>query len=95
MGPIVGFLGKLVDAAKGLPGVVRDVRRKRILRSMLKDPTFEWRKLDTLARAIGAPEEKTRELLIDIGARAATSSGAELWALTSEVGAAGTRRSDS
>ena len=59
---------------------------------MLNDPTFRWRKLATLARAIGASEEKTRELLIDIGARASTTAGPELWGLTSDVGAAGTRR---
>ncbi len=60
---------------------------------MLEDPEFEWRSIAILARSVGAPEEKVRELLISIGARASTGAGGELWGLTSRVGTAGTRTS--
>lgn len=92
MSAIADLLQKLLDAAKGIPGLMRDRKRKRILQSMLNDPTYEWRKLSTLARAVGASEEKTRELLISIGARGSAASDAdELWGLTTRVGTAGTR----
>lgn len=64
----------------------RDRRQKQILRELLSDPRFEWRSIDTLARAIGAPDDRTRELLVMIGARASTGSGREVWALRSRVG---------
>jgi hypothetical protein len=90
---IVHFIERLLDSVKAVPGVIRDRKRKKILRAMLQEPTFEWRNLATLARSIGASQEKTRELLISIGARASAGSGnTEAWALTSRVGTEGIRR---
>lgn len=91
IGSLADLMGKLVDAARGLPAVRRDHKRKQILRTMLEDPTYEWREIVTLARAAGASEEKTRELLISIGARAAAGRGREVWGLISRVGASGVR----
>jgi hypothetical protein len=92
VGAIAEFAGRLLEAGKAVPGAVRDWKRKKILREMLKEPTYEWRNLTTLARSIGASEEKTRDLLISIGARASTSPGeSEHWGLISRVGSAGTR----
>jgi hypothetical protein len=90
MSAIADLLGKLIDAAKGVPGLRRDQKRMRILRDMLGDPAYEWRSIATLARSIGASEESTRDLLISIGARASAGSGGELWGLTSRVGTTGT-----
>ena len=58
---------------------------------MLEDPRFEWRSIDTLARAVGTPEAKARDLLISIGARASTEGSSEVWGLTSRVGSSGAR----
>ena len=88
---IAELLGKLVEATKGLPGLRRDLKRKDLLRSMLEDPAYKWRSLETLARSVGASDDKTRELLISIGARASTAGGAEVWGLTTRVGASGTQ----
>ena len=88
---IAELLSKLLGAAGGLPGVRRDRKRKAILRTMLQDSRFEWRSISTLARSIGASEEKTRELLISIGGRASAQGKTELWGLTSRVGSSGTK----
>ena len=46
-----------------------DEKRKELLREMLSDTRFQWRKSATLSRVIGADEETTKRLLIEIGAR--------------------------
>jgi hypothetical protein len=79
-------IDKLFEAGKGVPGLRRDQKRKRMLREMLEDDRYQWRSLATLARTIGASEEKTKELLISIGARASTGRGEELWGLRTRVG---------
>ena len=66
-----------------------DSLRRRQLREMLDEPNPEWRRLQTLCRAVGASEEHTRDLLIQVGARGSVTSGPELWGLTSRVGRAG------
>ena len=57
--------------------------RKHLLKKLLEDDQFEWRRLSTLARATGTTEEECRRLLIEIGARGTLSEGEELWALLS------------
>lgn len=89
MSAILDLVTGLLDAAKGLPGLRRDQKRKSILRDMLEDPLYEWRSIAKLARSIGASEDKTRDLLISIDARASTGSGPELWGLASRVGKSG------
>ena len=93
MNAIASLIQALLEAAKGLPGLRRDQKRKDLLRSMLEDKTYKWRSLSTLARSIGASDDKTRELLISIGARASTAQGSEVWGLKSRVGASGTQPS--
>jgi hypothetical protein len=90
---IAGLFQALLEAAKGLPGLRRDQKRKAVLRSMLEDPAYNWRSLATLARSIGVSDDKTRELLVSIGARASTTGQGEVWGLTSRVGSSGTRSS--
>ena len=85
MGTVAELLEKLVGASRGLPGVRRDLKRKATLRELLEEEKFKWRGVDTLARSIGASEEKTRELLVSIGARASVARGAEVWGLKSRV----------
>lgn len=58
---------------------------------MLSDASFEWRSLETLARAVGADESKTRDLLVSIRARASAGGGREVWGLIERVGQSGIR----
>ncbi len=60
----------------------KDEPRKRLLRDMLKAEDYTWRRFDTLQHVIGADEETTKRLLIEIGARA-SEDGKPLWGLIS------------
>ena len=82
---ILGLLGKLVEAAKGLPGLRRDQKRKEILRKQLDEPKPLWCSLATLSGAIGASENKTKNLLISIGARGSRGPNKDMWGLISRV----------
>lgn len=61
----------------------KDNPRRKLLKAMLKDSRFEWRRLDTLAHVIGADYETTKRLLLEIEARA-SENGEDLWALISD-----------
>lgn len=63
-------------AAKAL-----DEKRKRLLKDMLSKGST-WRNLDTLQRVIGANEETTIRLLLEIGARG-SQAGKPVWGLIS------------
>ena len=89
MNAILELLGKLLDSSKALPGLRRDQKRKDTLRELLEAKDLRWRSIATLSRAIGASEEKTRELLVSIGARASVGSGDEVWGLKSRVDSRG------
>jgi hypothetical protein len=93
IGALTDLLRTLLGIGERLPGVRRDQKRKRLLRDMLEDERYEWRSIGTLARSIGASEDRTRELLISIGARASAGAGEEMWGLAERVGTTGTRRS--
>jgi hypothetical protein len=83
--------GKIAELVKVVRDGLRARRRKKILRAMLDDPAFRWRSLTTLATAIGLPEQETRELLSDVGARASTRpESSELWGLVDRHGRSGT-----
>ena len=62
----------------------KDKSRKELLRKMLEaeNPAYpnRWRKLSTLMHVIGANEETTKRLLLEIGARA-SEDGQDLWGL--------------
>ena len=85
------LISSIVDNVFGLLGKVpaarRDEKRKTILRDTLGDERYTWRSIGTLSRLIGADEDRTRDLLISIGARASTGgSEEEMWGLISRVG---------
>jgi len=58
----------------------RDKPRRDILLEMLRAPQHRWRKLETLMHVIGADEETTKNLLLQVGARA-SEDGKPLWGL--------------
>jgi len=55
-----------------------------LLTEMLSHKEFTWRKLETLMHVIGANEEKTKRLLLEVDARA-SEDGQSLWALKSRA----------
>ena len=59
-----------------------DRKRKELLKTMLDDPKFPWRELETLKRVVGADEATTICLLLDLGARGSEDRQA-LWGLIS------------
>lgn len=58
----------------------RDKPRKDLLLKMLKSSKFRWRNFETLMHVIGADEETTKRLLLEVGARA-SEDGKPLWGL--------------
>lgn len=54
--------------------------KKRLLLNMLGDPTYEWRSIETLQRAIRDDIDTTRDLLREIGARP-SELPREMWKL--------------
>lgn len=91
---VVGFVGVIVGAAITVAGNFLlhwfqdgprrelDERRKKLLEQMLRDPRFKdhWRKITTLSRVVGADEETTKRLLIELGARGSEKDDG-LWGL--------------
>jgi hypothetical protein len=85
-------LGSRAGEGSAVPGPNDDpdALRRRHLREMLDEPNDEWRRLETLRRAVGASEDRTRDLLVQVGARGSVQrSGPEVWGLISRVGRAG------
>jgi hypothetical protein len=88
----IGLIGVIVGSIISVGGAVllhhlqekaktkSDEPRKNLLRQMLRDPRFDWRSLETLSHVIGADEETTKALLIQIGARA-SEDGKGVWGL--------------
>jgi hypothetical protein len=91
---IIGLIGVVVGSALTLLSKVvehclkertiaqKDRPRKKLLLEMLEDNRFthHWRKLDTLMHVIGANEETTKRLLLELGARGSEDQQ-ELWGL--------------
>jgi len=61
-----------------------DAIRKNRLRQMLSGK-FTWRSLETLADAIGADEDTTAALLLEIEARRSMAQGKDSWGLISRA----------
>lgn len=59
-----------------------DVAAKALLQQMLEVKKLHWRTLHTMANVVGLPDERTRELLLEIGARG-SENNADLWGLIS------------
>ncbi len=55
-------------------------RKKNILRNRLSKDGWHWRSFTSLCNAIREDEGTTRELLIELGARASTK-GKDMWTL--------------
>jgi hypothetical protein len=78
---LIGLSGIIVGAVIQIAGNVikhyleqrvkdrTDEKRKQLLTTMLKDQRFPWCNLKTLRHVIGADEETTKRLLLEIGAR--------------------------
>ena len=60
----------------------RDRPRKDLLIKMLNHRDRTWREFETLQHVIGADERTTKQLLLEVGARA-SEDGKPLWGLTS------------
>jgi len=90
----VGFAGVIVGAIISVSGNFLlhwhqdrprrklDEGRKKLLEQMLRDTRFKerWRKITTLSRVVGADEETTKRLLIELGARGSEKDDG-LWGL--------------
>src|SRR5216684_6020443 len=57
--------------------------KKRILRTRLSNDGWEWRSFERLRRAIREDSNTTRELLVELGARASVGQR-EVWTLERE-----------
>jgi hypothetical protein len=57
---------------------------KDLLIEMLSHKDYTWRNLSTLSHVIGADEETTKRLLLEVGARA-SEDGKALWAMKSRA----------
>jgi hypothetical protein len=83
VGSLLTILGHVVvQCLKERSIAKKEKPRKKLLKDMLEDNRFadRWRKLDTLMHVIGANEEKTKRLLLEIGARGSEDKQ-ELWGL--------------
>jgi hypothetical protein len=61
-----------------------DSDRKNLLLPMLQNTDGDgWRKIETLARVIGADHDTTKRLLIELGARGSEKSN-DVWGLISK-----------
>ncbi len=90
---IVGLIGVIVGSVLTIIGNIlmhrlkqraeakRGEPRRKLLKTMLEDQRFQWRKLETLMHVVGADEPTTKRLLLEIGARA-SEDGHNLWGLT-------------
>ena len=91
---IVGLIGVIIGSLLTIIGNIvihvlkeksqnkKDKPRKDLLKEMLEDESYpeRWRKLDGLMHVIGANEETTKRLLLEIGARGSEDKQ-ELWGL--------------
>ena len=60
------------------------IRRDR-LKQLLSSQKFTWRSMANLSSAIGADEETTAALLLEIEARKSMAAGKDTWALVSRA----------
>lgn len=93
---LIGVGGAVIGSIATLSGnflmhrlKMRDEKNKEepariLLTEMLNHKNYTWRKLDTLMHVVGASEETTKRLLLEVGARA-SEDGQNLWALKSRA----------
>jgi len=81
VGSVLTIIGNIVlHSLKQRAEAGKYAPHKKLLIEMLEDERFpnKWRKLDTLMHVIGADEETTKRLLLEIDARA-SEDGQALW----------------
>jgi hypothetical protein len=61
---------------------IDSLRRARLRKLLTR---FTWRKIEYLSEAIGATDEKTTQLLLEIDARKSLTKGSTYWALVSKA----------
>lgn len=82
-GAIITTLGQIgVAAYHEWRAYRRNKDRRKLLRQMLDDPRHDWRSLDKLRHVIGCDADTTKQLLLEIGARA-SESGTDMWGYVS------------
>ena len=91
---LIGFGGVVVGAVLSVAGQFAlhwfqersrrraDDKRKKLLNMMLKETPNTWRSFDVLKHVVGADDEATKRLLLEIGARG-SEDGQNLWGLLS------------
>lgn len=84
-GAVIGSLATIAGSVilfclKERARAKRDAPQRKLLLSMLENPTHNWRKIDILMHVIRADERTTKNLLLTIGARA-SEDGQQLWGL--------------
>jgi hypothetical protein len=82
-GALITIAGNLVrDWLQDKPRRTLDEARKKLLLVMLNDMQHKgrWRKFSTLSRVIGADDDSTKRLLIEVGARSSEKDDG-LWGL--------------
>jgi hypothetical protein len=85
VGAVIGGLltpaGRLIESSIINRSAERAQKtRKHLLLQMLSSEEHSWRSLTTLSSVIGSSEDATKDLLLQIGARA-SEDGKPLWAL--------------
>lgn len=89
LGASVGVVGSLATTylntllAKPKPNLAREARKKLLLR-LLSDTRWTWRGLEVLSHTIGADQQTTKDLLLEIGAQG-SEDGQQLWALITRL----------
>jgi len=86
IGSIAAILGNiLMHVLKERSKTRKDKGAKTLLVGMLEDASHDhpnrWRRLETLSQVIGADEQTTKRLLIQVGARGDQTHGSTLWGL--------------
>ena len=88
----IGLVGVIAGSALSIAGQIAtyclrrrsqdklDMARKKLLLQMLEHSTYKWRSLERLAHVVGADEDTTKRLLLELGARA-SEDGKPLWGL--------------
>lgn len=90
LGAFIGSLGSIVSPIaveywkSRRAGRLDKIRRQHLIK-LLTDPRWESRSFEALSDSIGADDEKTIELLLEVGARRLRSRDRNQWALASRV----------
>jgi hypothetical protein len=91
---VIGLVGVLAGSSLSIaaqvvnhclrrrPQAKIDAARKDLLKRMLEHPDYKWRSFPRLMHVIGADDETTKRLLLELGARA-SEDGQNLWGLAS------------